>query len=313
MNKKTIIKDLATPVETSIFYLDTVTKAVELLKKKKIGRKIIYFYVIDENNKLVGIISTRILLLAPPDHFIKDLMDPVVISLSENEPVAKAKEFFDKYHLLAIPVVDEEKKLVGVLDVETYLEDSFDVSSSLNRSEIFQMIGYSLEEGKKGSVFKNYRIRMPWIFCNLLGGILCAIVSHYNEHVLQKFLLLAMFIPLVLSLSEAISMQSMSHAIHLLRHAKGNLDSMFQIFLKEWKIVALMALSCGFIVFFISMIFGDGSLAALIIGLGIFISVMISSLFGITLPLILHRMNLDPKVAAGPLVLTLSDVLTTFL
>jgi magnesium transporter len=145
----------------------------------------------------------------------------------------------------------------------------------------------------------------------MIGGVLCAIISRYYALVLGKILILAMFIPLVLTLSESSSMQSVIQSIHYLRgDKKGIRFALFRAF-KEWMVVALIAATSGFFVGMISLLWQSGALPSFAIGLGIFISIIVSCTFGIWLPVFLHKIRLDPKVASGPIVLTLADVLTT--
>jgi magnesium transporter len=311
LEKKVI--DLAKAVETVVKSDETVKEALEGLKNKHISDKIVYFYVVDNEYKLLGVVPTRKLLLSESNVKILDIMETSVIRLSSEQTLHDAMEIFARHSLLALPIVDNENKLLGCVDVEMYMEESVDIADARHRSDIFQIIGLSLEEEKTSSIFRDYRLRMPWIFCNLFGGIICAIISAFNENVLGKFLMLAMFIPLVLTLSESISMQSMTHSIHFMRRPKTSWRYSLLKALNEWKIVILMSLSCGIIVGIVSLFWGDGIMPSLSIGIGILISVTLSAAFGIMLPIILHKTKLDPKVASGPIVLMLADVLTTLL
>jgi magnesium transporter len=132
-----------------------------------------------------------------------------------------------------------------------------------------------------------------------------------NEDVLSKFLLLAFFIPLVLTLSESSSMQSVAQSLQFLRRPRFHWKIAWIRSVREWQIVALLALTSGILVGGLSLFWGDGFLVSFAIGIGIIAGVIISSLFAISVPIILHRLRLDPKVAAGPVVLMIVDILTT--
>ena len=306
-----LVSDVARPVETVVHANDTVEDALKSLREKHIQEKIIYFYVVDEEQKLLGVVPTRKLLLAELTSIVTDIMETSVIRLSINQTLHEAMEIFARHSLLALPVVDNEGHLLGSIDVEMYIEESFDIADARHRSDVFQIIGISLEEEKKRSIFGDYRVRMPWIFCNMIGGVLCAVISNFNENVLGKFLLLAMFIPLVLTLSESVSMQAMTQSMQFLRRPRNTWRLSLIRGFKEWKIVGLIALSSGFLVGLISLFWGDGFMPSATIGIGIMISVTLSSTFGILFPIFLHKTKLDPKVASGPVVLMLADVLTT--
>lgn len=303
--------DCVKEVHTVVWKGQTVGEALETIRKQKIEEKIFYFYVVDEDHKLIGVATTRALLLNDPAKKIADIMDRRVICVSGNQTLKEALSIFEHHHLLALPVIDEQHRLVGVVDVQLYLEESVDIAQARKKSEIFQLIGIYLDEGKKISVWHSYKNRMPWIFCNMLGGVACAIISLLYEPVLAKVLLLAMFIPLVLSLSESISMQTMTLSLQMLH--KHRISWIFKHIFSEWKVLAFLAATCGFIVGALSLLWEDGVRAGFTIGSSIVISVIVTGSIGLLVPVILHAKNWDPKLASGPIVLTCADVLTTLI
>ncbi|GAB5411831.1 MAG: magnesium transporter [Chlamydiales bacterium] len=305
------VLDFVNPVPTVVHPNQTIEEALMTVREKDIHEKIVYFYVVDDDGKLVGIVPTRRLLLRSPKTLIKEVMDTKVICLLSTQSLKEALSVFETHHLLALPVVDEEQCFLGVVDVQLYLEESVDVVNSRRRSDIFQIIGFYLEEGKRVTTWRSYKTRMPWIFCNMFGGLACAIISKAFELVLMKVIILAMFIPLVLSLSESISMQSMTLSLQQLQKNSQNLGYLIRRALREWKTIILLALTCAATVGAISIFWGDGLLPALIIAMGIFISICITATIAAIVPLILHVREWDPKVAAGPIVLTCADVITT--
>lgn len=307
-----LVKDYASYPSTVISDQYTIEESLEHLRHKKIKDKIIYIYVVDENNFLKGVVSTRALLLGNPKEKIHDVMSQSVVCLKGNQSLREAMEYLETHRLLALPVIDDEGKFLGVVDVDFYLDESLEVENFRRSYDIFQMIGVYLEEGKKISVFKTYIRRMPWIFCNMIGGFACAIISRIYEGVLAKVLLLAMFIPLVLTLSESISMQSMTQSLELTR-SKHRLRFMIMKVLRETSVVALIALSCGLIVGGVSLLWGEGVGPGVTIAVGIALSVCITAFIGAMVPIIIHQRALDPKVASGPVVLMFADVITTFI
>jgi len=309
LNRK--VKDFVTPVKTVVSKNLTIDEALNTIRSKNIHEKIIYFYVVDEENVLLGVVSTRKLLLNPPEVKIGEIMDKSVVCLSADQTLHEALEFLDNHHLLALPVVDEEHHFLGVIDVDLYLEDSVEIDSARLRKDLFQLIGMTVEEGKGFSLAKNYMNRMPWITCNLFGGIACAIISNIFELVLSQVIILAMFIPLLLTLSESISMQSVTSSMQLLRHKNLSKIQCLRALYRDIQTVLFLSLTCGIIVGGVSIFWGEGVLPAFVIGIGIFISVNVSAFIGASIPLLLHFFHWDPKVAAGPVVLMFADILTT--
>ena len=145
----------------------------------------------------------------------------------------------------------------------------------------------------------------------MFGGFACAVISRVFEIVLAKVLLLAMFIPLVLTLSESISMQSMAQSMQLLKKHRRSWKYTFGSLVREWQVVALLAITSGIIVGTVSLLWGDGVAPGFVIMFGIMCSVYITSTIGSVVPLIVHARKWDPRVAAGPVVLMFADVLTT--
>ncbi len=306
------VGEFISPIQTTILIDATVEQAMETIRKYKVREKIFYVYVIDNQGKLKGVVSTRSLLLSEPHQSIAEIVEENIIVISATHTLKEALENLTNNRLLALPVVDEEHRLLGVIDIQLYLEEAVDVmKEGKSSTDLFQVLGLTIEEGKARSTWQTYRSRMPWIFCNMIGGIACAIISRVFELVLLEVILLAMFIPLVLTLSESISMQSMTYSLQLLhRHKLSGKRILYRI-LSEGKMVALLALTCGLIVGTLSLFWGNGLPPAFAIGSGILLSVTITGTVGAAIPLILHKWKLDPKVAAGPVVLMFADVITT--
>lgn len=305
------VRKCAQEVDTVLLTHHTIEEALASLRAKTIEHKIVYFYAVDEEGVLKGIVPTRKLLLSNPTTKIYDIMVRHVTTINADQTLKDALEMLEVHRLLALPIIDTEGRLIGTIDVEMYIEESFDVADAHHRRDVFQLIGFSIEEGKRISIMRHYKIRMPWLFCNMIGGFICAFIFRMYEDVLAQFLLLAMFIPLVLTLSESVSMQSMTQSLQFLRRPRITWRLSFLRTLKEWQIVGAISVSCGFMVGAVSLFWGDGFLPSLTIGIAIMFSVAVTALFGITIPIILHLTRLDPKVASGPVVLMLADVLTT--
>ncbi len=305
------VKAFAAPVHTTLHQDQTIEEALVSLRRRKVDDKIIYFYVIDDNGLLQGVVPTRQLLLKERHSTIKEIMTHSVFHLKEDQTLQEAKELLSSHQLLALPVVDANSRLIGVVDVQLYLEKSFDIEKARHSSDVFQILGLTLELDKQKGAWKNYRIRMPWILCNMIGGIACAAISFYFQVVLAKVLLLAMFIPLILTLSESISMQSMTQSLHLVRQANISTRQILKRIFTEAQMVILLAVTCGILIGFISLLWGGGWGPSVTIASSLFISISLSASIGASVPLILYARAWDPKVASGPVVLMMADVLTT--
>lgn len=304
-------EEYASPVETVLDQNMTVKEAMMDLRTREIKQEIIYFYAVDEEGVLKGVVSTRQLLLAAPDDKIKDIMLQKVVKIRGTRSLRDVMEAFEKNPLLAIPVIDQENKLIGAIDVQKVTHEPINFLDQRSRMDAFQMIGITLEEKKKIPIFQSYRHRIPWLLCNVFSGLVCALISRIFEGVLEKVILLAFFIPLVLTLSESTSMQAMAQSIQFLRRPRFYWRSVRVRALREWHLVFLIAISLGILVGVLSLLWGDALLQSVTIAVGIIAGVTFSSFFAISVPIFLNRMKLDPKVASGPVVLMLCDIIAT--
>lgn len=304
------IGELATQVDTTISIDATIEEALALIRNKTVHHSIVYFYVVDHQQHLVGVVSARQLLLSPLHQKVSDVMQSWVAKLKVNQTIKDALELFDRHPLLALPVVDHEGKLLGAVDVQMVTHEKVNWADQHNRAALFQMIGITLEDEKKSTVWHNYSRRMPWLLCNVFSGLVCAMISRFYEHVLAQFLILTFFIPLVLTLSESISMQSMAQSLQLLRRPRFSWHVVVKKLFQDGQVVTLLALTSSFLMILIALSWGGNFGPALAIGGGVLCSILSSALFGTLLPVFFHRMKLDPKVASGPMVLMTTDILT---
>jgi len=306
-----LVRDLMGPPPMVIREEDTVERVIQLLRQSEGKDKILYFYVVNSDDALVGVLPTRSILLAQPDQRIRNIAKNSIFFLHENTPFQKAMESLSQHRLLALPVVNPEKKVVGFFDIKMCFQENEDLCKADKSQEIFQLLGIHLEMNSYKHPFDAYRKRMPWIFCNMVGGVACAIISFMFKMVLTKIILLAMFIPLVLALSESISMQSMTQSLQITRKQKTSWKKMASRIFLEMPVAGMMSITSGLIVGFLSLCWKTEPIVSVTIGLGIAFSVMISSMIGACVPFLLHISKLDPKVASGPVVLTLADMVTT--
>ena len=308
-----LVKDHMQPAVVTIRMDDTVEKTLQALRKNRCKNKVFYFYVVGEDHTLLGTIGTRALLVSEPDRRIGEIMDPSLAFLREEDSLEKAMDCLLRHRLLALPVIDEKGVLKGIFDIQVCLEENVDLLKTQRNQDVFQLVGITQAELAHKSPFRAYEKRMPWILCNMIGGVACAGVSYFYKGVLGEVLILAMFIPLVLTISESISTQSMTHSFQILRKHNVTMRKIFWQMFLETRVSLLMAFTSGALVGLVSLFWDGDRRVSLVIASGIAISVVLSSVIGASIPLFLHLKKLDPKVASGPVVLTIADVITTVL
>lgn len=312
LNKRSaLLKTCVSKVHTTVLTTQTVAEAIARLQHKKTGSSILYIYVVDEAYHLKGVVSTRVLLVSAPDKSIESIMKSSIITMREEETLGHAMDAMQKNKLLAVPVVNQEGYFLGVIDLEHYVEQKLDIEQVNRRLNVFQLIGYHLKPKQELGVFRNYLKRMPWIVCNMLGGLICALISHTYSEVLTKLIILAFFIPLVLTLSESTSMQSLAETLHWIGDKAYKKSVLFYRILKELRTVILIAVTCAALMGFSSLFFEHSYLTSIILSLSILCSILCSTLIGAVMPIIFHKMKKDTKAAAGPITLMFADIVST--
>lgn len=300
------------PVSISLRDDLTVKEALQAVRDDGTswGDKVIYFYVVDAEERLVGVVPTRRLLTSPHDSRLRDIMVKRVLSLPASATILEGCEAFLMHRLLAFPVVDKEKKLVGLVDVGLLADEALDLAEPQAADSLFESIGLHLAQVKDASVWQAFRYRFPWLLATIASGTVCAVLAGFFELTLAESLILAFFLTLVLGLGESVSMQSMTVTIQVLRTMRPTVRWYFRSLFKETGAAALLGLGCGVLVALIAYLWRGLPVESAVIGASIFLSLNMACFLGLTVPTVLHALRLDPKVAAGPLTLALTDVFT---
>jgi magnesium transporter len=293
----------------------TIGEALERIRREGVGERVIYFYAIDQEKRLVGVVPTRRLLTAPLETALREVMVPRVIAVPATATVLDACEFFVLYKFLAFPVVDEQRRIVGIVDANLFAQEILEAGESEDQyrapfpvgAEFFEALGFRLEQIRGASAWRAFRFRFPWLLVTVTGGTVSAILAGFFEATLAGSLIIAFFLTMVLGLNESVSMQSMSVTIHALRSVNVTWDWLAPAFRRELATAVLLGVCCGLVVCIIAWLWRDDLRAAIVIGGSIALSLVTACGFGLAVPSLLHRFKLDPKIAAGPVTLVLAD------
>jgi len=290
----------------------TIREALAHLRREGIGEKIVYFYVVDDDGRLVGVIPTRRLLTAMPDEELGDLMIERVIAIPQAATLLEACEFFVLHKLLAFPVVDGARHIVGVIDVSVFTEEVFDIAERELHEDVFESIGFHISQVRDAKPWQAFRYRFPWLLATIGSGAICALLASKFADTLAQSLVIAFFLTLVLALGESVGAQSVTMTIQALRSARPSLSWYRTSLRREIATAVLLGLGCGLLVAAIVWLWLGGGWAAVAIGCSIFASLVMACVLGLSVPSLLHALRLDPKIAAGPLTLAAADIFTLF-
>ena len=292
----------------------TVGQALERIRREGVGERVIYFFAVDSNKRLVGVLPTRRLLTSPLETRLSDIMVRRVVAIPASATVLDACEFFVLYKFFAFPVVDEQRRVVGLIDVSLFAEemlgerDDQAKPATPVRDDIFETLGFHLEQIREKSPWLVFRFRFPWLLVTVTAGTICAMLAGAFEATLARSLVVAFFLTMVLGLNESVSAQSMSVTIQMLRSAPVTWSWFATALRREFMTAVLIGVGCGTIVAMIVLAWRHTVEAAFAIGGSIALSLISASLFGLGVPSLLHRLKLDPKIAAGPITLALADI-----
>jgi len=292
----------------------TVGQALERIRREGVGERVIYFFAVDSDKRLVGVLPTRRLLTAALETPLKEIMIRRVVAIPATATVLDACEFFVIYKFFAFPVIDEQRRVVGLIDVGLFAEEILGSREEETRpatpapDNIFEVLGFHLDQIRGASPWRVFRFRFPWLLVTVSAGTICAILAGAFEVTLAHSLVIAFFLTMVLGLNESVSAQSMSVTIQMLRSAPVTWSWFATALRRELTTAALIGFACGTIVGVIVLIWRHDPRGAFAIGGSIALSLVSASLFGLGVPSLLHRLKLDPKIAAGPLTLALADI-----
>lgn len=290
----------------------TASQAIDRIRDQEIGGRVVYFYVVDETDRLLGVIPTRRLLRSKPDVAITDVMVKHVVKIPHTATVLEACEYFALHRLLAFPVVDAEGKIIGIVDIDLYTEELEDFERQQEGEDLFQLVGVHLSEAEQRRVFLSARKRFPWLMCNVIGGMIAALIADAYEDV-ATLALVTPFIALVTGMAEGVTIQSVSLSLQMMHGQKPSWKSLRTKIGREIIVGLLLGLFCGFIVGVVAYAWRGSFRAGLCLFVGIAGGVAGSAAVGVILPYLLRMMRRDPRLASGPIALALSDMITLIL
>jgi magnesium transporter len=203
--------------------------------------------------------------------------------------------------------VESDGTLVGVVDVTSFTEEMLALAKQ-SFEGIFQLLGIHATQSL--TPWSSYKDRFPWLLCNVGGGLLCAFILSRYEETLAVAVVLALFIPVVLALAESVSIQSVTLTLQNLQSGKVQWRSLFRSIVNEAATAMMLGVSCGAVIGLTAWIWQRNVIVAIVLTGAIAASMLIACLLGVILPNGLRALKADPKIAAGPIVLALTDVAT---
>lgn len=292
----------------------TAEMAIKRIRRTGVDKETIYTcYVTDANNKLIGITTVKDLLLAEDDELVKSIMEGNVISVTTLADQEQVAQMFSNYNFLALPVVDNENRLVGIVTID----DAIDVIQEEATEDIEKMAAVlpSDKPYMKTSVFGLYKKRAPWLLILMLSATFTSAIISSFEAVLANVLILSSFIPMITGSGGNAGSQASVSVIRALSLGEIHFRSIFLVLWKEFRVSILCGITLAAANFVKLLLFDlngqeNAFMIALVISLTLVGTIIMAKLVGSSLPLLASKVGFDPAVMANPLISTVCDSLS---
>ena len=285
----------------------TVRSAMYILKKEAPQAETIYYiFVVDEEKRLAGVISLRDLIVADDEAMIAEVMSDRVVSVSVGEDQEEVARMMRDYNFLALPVVDFQNHLLGIITVD----DIIDVMEEEASDDYSKLAGIADLDTVDRNPFSAAKKRLPWLIILLFLGMFTASLIGRFEDTLNKVAILAVFIPLIAGMAGNTGTQALAVAVRGIATGDLEKESEWSIILREAGTGLITGAVCGILVTFIVYFWKGELFLGVLVGISIFITLIIATLAGSLVPLLMHRLKIDPAVASGPFITTINDIIS---
>lgn len=267
-----------------------------------------YLYVVDEYGKLVGVSSLRQLVVVPAVTPLKQFMTTDVFTVGTDIDQEEVATLVARYDILAVPVIDETNRLVGIVTVD----DVIDIFRQEATEDMLKMAGVGEEYVETQTVMRSTKTRLPWLLASCMGGIFAFFVIGKFEGALNRYAYLAAFIPVIMGMGGNIGTQSSTIVVRGLATGRINTRDFWAIITKECAIGLILGLFYALLIGLVAQWSYSLIWLALAVGLAVICSMSVAALVGSCVPLLMARVNIDPAVATGPFVTTAVDIISVY-
>ncbi len=286
---------------------NTVRCLKEMRKQADNVKTVYTIYVVDDNDKLLGLMSLRRLLLTEKATSIRDIMFTDIIAVKATEENEDVANIMQKYDLVVLPVVDDSGKLLGRITID----DVMDVAKEEAEKDYQMASGISEDVESSDNLWELTRARLPWLLIGMLGGIVGAkVIGIFDFEIISE---LAFFIPLIAAMGGNVGIQSAAIVVQGLANDSLKMENIFQRLLKELGVGLLNGIICSLIILAASFGLGYGKELSITVSISLLAVIVFAALFGTFIPLTLKKYKIDPALATGPFITTTNDVLGLFI
>ena len=289
---------------------DTAQSAMKILKHDATDAETIYYiYVSDAHKKLLGVLSLRTLIVAADDAIIADLMEDRVVSVLVTEDQEEVAHKIRDYNLLAVPVIDVENRLLGIITVDDII-DVMDEEASDDYSKLAGVPDLDRVVKNPVAIAKS---RLPWlIILSFLGLLTANLIGRFEETLSQKAIL-AIFIPLIGGMAGNTGTQALAVVVRGIATGDLEEESKWKLVIREGGAGLIIGATCGVVVAATIFLWQHSLTLGILVGISLFLTLIVATLAGSLVPLLMHKMKIDPAVASGPFISTINDLISIFI
>ncbi len=284
-----------------------VRQAIAAIQEQRDVEMIYYLYIVDSDKHLLGVTSLRQLLLSRPDQRLDEIMQTDVIRVHTGTDQEEVAGIASRHDLLAVPVVDSEDRLVGIVTVD----DIVDVFKEEANEDILRIAGTSEDELLHAE--RSWRvagIRLPWLLVNLVGGVITGMLLERFQLNFKEALYLLAFVPVVMGMGGNSGTQTSTITVRGLAMGRLDirLDSIAHYLWQQLKVGVILGVSTGMVAGLAALVLHHSPVYSVVVGSAMLCAIVVASMNGVMIPLLFQRLGVDPAVAAGPQVTTSNDI-----
>lgn len=290
----------------SVYAHETVTACIDEIRRQTENVEVMYaVYVVDDNEKLIGMLSLKKLIISHPLALVEEIYDADIISVKTSTSSEDVAELIQRYDLVVLPVVDQLGRLVGRITID----DVMDVMREEAEKDIQLMSGITDDVDSNDSLWRLSRARIPWLLVGMCGGIIGSrIIGSYEEQI-QLRPEMAFFIPLIGATGGNVGVQSSAIIVQGLASNTLILDRIAPKLFKELGVGLINGLICSSLILGYNLLISESWALAATVSVALLTVILCASFLGTFVPLTMHRFKINPALATGPFVTTLNDII----
>lgn len=298
MNKSYLIGDATETVRETMDRARAIVQEVEM---------VYYIYVLDDYEKLIGVVSLRDLILYTEEKTLGEIMMTRLVTVDTTADQEEAATLLQDYDLVALPVTNANGKMLGIITVDDVM-DIIDEETTEDFNEFAAITKSKKQTSTEETTWDVARARLPWIIILIFLGMISATLINSFEETLNEVVLLAAFIPIIMDSAGNVGTQSLAVAVRKITvgdNRKGN--HLGKVIWQEFVVGNILGVAAGATLALVVAIFYGNSLLAIIIGVSLWLTLSVSTVVGAVIPILINKLKIDPAVASGPFITTIND------